>query len=225
MSEYDQEIYKIYPVYKNAQQEIFHYSNLTQLNPLEERLSKIPLIGRLLQVGGVMGPPNILYSFREAYTEIQRSTINSLINLIRKRPGLYPLKNIEVCHPKIGNEELGFKYSFDFQIESDSFNAEYWSYLRWGIWVKLSQDQNSHIEITDDGTPHLSLLHLPVGFQIPVTQDLAGWGDKYDQCYCIWQPTVNPESKCITIDFDKFDGWTSTLEDASVYTKTRTVQL
>lgn len=165
MREVDRKIQELYTQYKSGQ--------LQLKQPVQGFL---PIIGRIAQ------------GLRKGSQDVEKRVVleqtrHQIENLLRDRPGCYPLARLSYISHISGS---GFDYGFDYSLGEDVFAVDYWSYNRWGIFVqKHPKDYTPEIkvvektvkpteeELTEDPEigPYTTidrLLHLPEGFRIPV---------------------------------------------------------
>lgn len=95
-----------------------------------------------------------------------------LENLMRTRPGMYPLIDLKYIP---GLPESQFTFGFNYPVGEDGYEVGLWRYNRWGIAVvKHSEGYSPQIEILSEGDPRRgptggnTLIHLPEGYKIPV---------------------------------------------------------
>lgn len=146
MKERDQQIHELYADIKDRQQRSGQRRN------------------------SILGKLENLTPFGKKHTLNERRLLDDLSDkfweLIRTRPGQYPLENFRFFSNVTG---LGFQYSFKYNLSGEEFEAGFSTYNYWGFLAqKHSSDFSPEIEIIESKTPKSSILHLPEGFQVPV---------------------------------------------------------
>lgn len=118
-------------------------------------------------------------------------TDRRLVEVLRKRPGTYPLTAIEASYCYIVSP---FTCSFNFGVEGDMFEV---SYAGRKVSVQLTRQPHPYIEVLEG--QEYPALYLQRGFKIPITQRVVE-GPYSRLVYGLWSPPLRNAPRVLTSD-------------------------
>jgi hypothetical protein len=101
--------------------------------------------------------------------EVVEAHLRSKVATILSRvPGKYPLETLKFTPMELPGTNPGFVFSFEHQIEEDSFRVVFWATNHVGILAqKKPEGDPPEIEIKSKNDVSIPVLHLPEDIQIP----------------------------------------------------------
>lgn len=166
------------------------------------------------------------------YSEDNAKRMREVLQVLRQRPGCYPLKSLTHSSHEHFPGRSRFCYDFEYPLEEDTFVVDF---AETGLTVCATQESQPQVEILKDRQS--PILHLPKGFEIPLirTSTIINWIPNRDisfpprsftphvipyKEYAFWIPKL-PESPTTLIIvsrafLDKIS-WSKTPESAKIY--------